>query len=112
VPQGSDGTCPEIRGALVRLRPSMASRNAPRTGIRETAAAGSKDLASRIPAVLHAEDIERFRRMTPEERIRLGLDLANLGWLFLERLSPEERQRRIDLMKRQPWRPPPGPMEE
>lgn len=61
--------------------------------------------------MLHAEDIERFKAMTPEERVRLGLDLANFGWLFLENLTPAERQRRLDTIKRKPWRPPPGPME-
>jgi hypothetical protein len=62
--------------------------------------------------VIHSEDLERFRKMTPEERVRLGQDLANLGWEFLLRLPPEERQRRMDLVKRQPWNPPPGPMQE
>jgi hypothetical protein len=62
--------------------------------------------------MLHPKDIERFRRMSPEERVRIGLDLADLGWQFLLTLTPEERQRRMDLVKARPWNPPPGPMEE
>jgi hypothetical protein len=55
--------------------------------------------------------IESVRRMTPAERLRLGLDLMNFAWRFLDRLPIEERQRRLDLARR-PWRPPPLPMEE
>jgi len=50
--------------------------------------------------------------MSPEERARVGLDLAAWGWQFLSILPPEERQRRLDLSKARPWNPPPGPMEE
>ena len=58
--------------------------------------------------MLHAEDIERFRRMTPAERLKIGLDLTELSWRFLVRLPPEEAQRRLDL-GRVPWNPPPDP---
>jgi hypothetical protein len=52
--------------------------------------------------VLRPEDLERFRRMKPEERLKIGLDLTDAGWRFLLRLPPEEIQRRLDL-GRQPW---------
>jgi hypothetical protein len=55
--------------------------------------------------VLSSEDIERFRRMKPAERLRIGLDLTDLAWRFLLRLRPQEMQRRLDLA-RQPWNPP------
>lgn len=58
----------------------------------------------------HAEDLARWRAMTPEERLRIGLDLTELAWRFLERLSPEEAQRRLDL-SRQRWNPPEAPEE-
>ena len=53
--------------------------------------------------MLSEQDIERFRRMTPAERLRIGLDLTDLAWRFLLRLPPEEAQRRLDLA-REPWR--------
>jgi hypothetical protein len=56
--------------------------------------------------MLKEEDIERFRRMTPDERARIGLDLSDLGWHFLMRLPPKEAQRRLDLARREPWNPP------
>lgn len=65
-----------------------------------------------MAVMIRVEDLERFKRMSPEERARLGLDLAALGWEFLLNFPPEERQRRMDLVKRRPWNPPPGPMEE
>ena len=43
--------------------------------------------------------------MKPEERLKIGLDLMEFGWLFLMRLEPRERQRRLDL-RREPWNPP------
>jgi hypothetical protein len=55
--------------------------------------------------MLHEEDLERLRRLTPAERLRIGLDLTDLAWRFLLRLPPEEAQRRIDL-GREPWNPP------
>jgi len=56
--------------------------------------------------MLHAEDIERFRKMTPDERAAIGVDLTDLGWHFLMRLPAEEAQRRLDLARRVPWNPP------
>jgi hypothetical protein len=43
--------------------------------------------------------------MTPEDRLRIGIDLTELAWKFLLRLPPEEAQRRLDL-SRQPWSSP------
>lgn len=58
--------------------------------------------------MLSKDDIERFRRMEPAERLKIGLDLTDLAWRFLLRLPPEEIQRRLDLA-REPWNPPPSP---
>ena len=55
--------------------------------------------------MLHEEDLARFRRMTPAERLKIGLDLTDMAWRFLLRLPPEEIQRRLDL-GREPWNPP------
>ncbi len=57
------------------------------------------------------EEIEQLRRMTPAQRIEMGLGLLRLAWAFLANLPAAEVQRRLDLSK-QPWNPPPGPMEE
>jgi hypothetical protein len=57
--------------------------------------------------MLHSESLDSYRRMTPAERLRIGLDLMDFGWGFLLALPPEERQRRLDLA-RQPWNPPAG----
>jgi hypothetical protein len=57
--------------------------------------------------VLHPEDIERFRNMTPAERIELGFQLADMGWRFLRTLPPEEEQRRLTIARGRPWNPPP-----
>lgn len=59
--------------------------------------------------MLHDEDIERFRRMTPDERARIWADLTDLGWRFLMALPPEEAQRRLDLARQQRWNPPTMP---
>ena len=65
----------------------------------------------RIRDVLHPENIERLRRMTPDERARIGLGLTDLAWRFLMTLPPEERQRRLD-STRERWNPPQRPREE
>jgi hypothetical protein len=61
--------------------------------------------------MLHAEYPESLKRMTPEQRFEIADDLTRLAWDCLMLLPPEERQRRLDLA-RQPWNPPPAPMEE
>lgn len=43
--------------------------------------------------------------MKPEERLRIALDLIDLGWRFLLRLPVEEAERRLELA-REPWNPP------
>ena len=60
--------------------------------------------------VLNVEDIDRFRKMTPAQRLMVGLDLPDLAWRFLLRHPAEEIQKRLDLA-REPWNPPaaPGP---
>ena len=55
-----------------------------------------------------AEDLERWRKMRPEQRLKIGLDLTDLAWRFLLRLPVEEAQRRLDL-SRQAWNPPKPP---
>jgi hypothetical protein len=61
--------------------------------------------------VIDAATLERFRQMTPAERLALGMALLEMAWGFLMHLPPEERQRRLRLA-RPPWNPPPGPMQE
>lgn len=56
--------------------------------------------------MLHKEDLERFRQMTPDQRARIWADLTDLGWRFLRALPPAEAQRRLDLARRQRWNPP------
>jgi hypothetical protein len=56
--------------------------------------------------MLRPEDIERLRKLTPSDRARMGVEAARLAWRFLARLTPEERQRRLD-RAREPWNPPP-----
>ena len=59
--------------------------------------------------MLRDEDIERFRRMTPDQRARIAVDLTEFGWRFLQTLPPEEAQRRLDLSRRRLWNPPQMP---
>jgi len=61
--------------------------------------------------VIGPKELERIRRMTPGERIEMGLQLLQQAWDFLARLPKEEAQRRLDLAKK-PWNLPPAPMEE
>jgi hypothetical protein len=55
--------------------------------------------------MLSEEDIERLRRLSPSDRVRMGLDATRLAWRFLRNLTPEECQRRLD-RAREPWNPP------
>ena len=61
--------------------------------------------------MIGANEIEQIKRVTPGERIEMGLALLDLAWDFWADLPKEEIQRRLDLAKR-PWNPPPAPMEE
>jgi hypothetical protein len=62
-------------------------------------------LILRTAAMQHLEDLQRWRAMSPAERARIGVDLTDLAWRFLLRLSAEESQRRLDLA-REPWNTP------
>jgi hypothetical protein len=57
--------------------------------------------------VQHPQDLERWRKMSPAERLRIALDLTDLAWQFLLRLPAEERERRLAIA-REPWNPPPS----
>lgn len=46
------------------------------------------------------EQIEAFRRMTPEERWKITSGLMELAWRDLLRLSTEERERLLAVARR------------
>jgi hypothetical protein len=46
------------------------------------------------------QQIEAFRRMSPEERWKITSKLMELAWRDLRRLSPEERERRLAVARR------------
>jgi hypothetical protein len=47
------------------------------------------------------EQIELFRRMTPEERWKITVQLMEFAWRSLLALAPAERERRLELARRQ-----------
>jgi hypothetical protein len=47
------------------------------------------------------EQIEAYRRMTPQERWKITADLMELAWRTLLALTPEDRERRLELARRQ-----------
>jgi len=47
------------------------------------------------------EQLEAFRRMTPEERWRITSQLMDLAWRTLVELPHEERERRLEAARRQ-----------
>jgi hypothetical protein len=49
--------------------------------------------------MLSPERIQAYRRMTPEERWREVEELMTLAWRTLRELSPEERERRLALLR-------------
>jgi hypothetical protein len=49
--------------------------------------------------MLDEQRLERYRRMTPEERLREVEELMTFAWRSLLELSDEERQRRLDLVR-------------
>ena len=51
--------------------------------------------------MISKERLEAYRRMTPGERWALTLDLLDYGWEMLLRLPPEERERRLCIMRRE-----------
>ncbi len=61
--------------------------------------------------MIGTRDLEDIRKLTPGQRIELGLELLDLAWGFMLHLPEAEIQRRLVLSK-QRWNPPPAPMEE
>jgi hypothetical protein len=51
--------------------------------------------------VLSQQDIERYRRMTPAERLRETRMLSRCADDFLRSLPAEERERRLAIARRQ-----------
>lgn len=47
------------------------------------------------------EQIEAYRRMTPQERWRITAQLMEFAWRSLLALEPEERERRLEAARRQ-----------
>jgi hypothetical protein len=58
--------------------------------------------------VIRDQDIEALRKLTPGQRVVMGIEATRAAWRFLLRLPPAERQRRLDLA-REPWNPPRRP---
>lgn len=54
--------------------------------------------------MLNREKVEHFRRMSPDERARIGIELTELMWQWLVTLPPDVAQRIID-SEREPWNP-------
>jgi hypothetical protein len=55
--------------------------------------------------VIRDKDIEALRKLTPGQRARMGVETTRIAWRFLARLTPAERQRRLD-RAREPWNVP------
>jgi len=47
------------------------------------------------------EQIEAFRRMSPQERWKITTQLMEFAWRSLLALDPVERERRLELVRRQ-----------
>jgi hypothetical protein len=47
------------------------------------------------------EQIEAFRRMTPQERWKITAQLMEFAWRSLLALDPDERERRLEAARRQ-----------
>ncbi len=47
------------------------------------------------------EEIERYRRMTAEDKIREFVDLMDVAFALLADLPPEERRRRWEAIERE-----------
>jgi hypothetical protein len=52
-----------------------------------------------IGACSGPEALERIRRMTPGERLALGMALTETAWGFMKHLPREERERRLRLRR-------------
>lgn len=53
------------------------------------------------PFMLSEEKLEAYRRMTPEERWREVEELRTLAWRDLCALPPEERERRLAIIRQE-----------
>jgi hypothetical protein len=51
--------------------------------------------------MLRPADIERYRRMTPAERLRETFELCAFADAALDALPPDERDRRLAILRRQ-----------
>jgi hypothetical protein len=51
--------------------------------------------------MLSEERLEAYRRMTPAERWAQTLTLIDYGWEMLMQLPAEERERRLEIMRRE-----------
>jgi len=51
--------------------------------------------------VLSKERLEAYRRMTPAQRWAETLELFDYGWEILMRLPKEERERRLEIARRE-----------
>jgi hypothetical protein len=51
--------------------------------------------------MLSKERLEAYRRMTPQQKWAETCELIDAGWQILLSLSPEERERRLEIMRRE-----------
>jgi hypothetical protein len=51
--------------------------------------------------MLSKDRLEAYRRMTPSQRWAETLRLMDYGWEMLLRLPPEERERRLEIARRE-----------
>ena len=51
--------------------------------------------------MLSKERLEAYRKMTPAERWAETLTLLDFGWEMLQSLPAEERERRLEIMRRE-----------
>jgi hypothetical protein len=52
------------------------------------------------PDVQGQEQLDAWRRMTPQERWKLTAALMEMGWRSLLELEPAERERRLEIARR------------
>ena len=51
--------------------------------------------------MLSSESLDRYRRMTRGQRLQLTLEMIEENWPYMFRGTPEEVDRRFDLLRRQ-----------
>ena len=51
--------------------------------------------------MLSSESLDRYRRMTTGQRLQLTLEMIEENWPYMFRGTPEEVDRRFDLLRRQ-----------